>query len=159
MEQTLKLKTNLDHIVTLRYDQPKTGTNNYGDWFLYGVIHEGEEKGLFATSYLNDKLKFYGEGDVLNIRKEEVGGKIQWNVIPQEGTDVKRDRGKSAGTNGVPVSTPTKAISMDDRTKDIHKQVCLKLAVQSMPPVESFSADAYEEVDFRMNKFLEILDG
>ena len=35
-QNTLKFKTNMDHVVTLMFDSPQTGTNSYGDWFRYG---------------------------------------------------------------------------------------------------------------------------
>ena len=40
-KDTLVFQNNTDTIVTLMYDQPKTGTNNYGAWYLYGVQHNG----------------------------------------------------------------------------------------------------------------------
>ena len=66
--ETLKIQKDTDNIVEFLYDSPKTGTNNYGDWYLYGVMHEGAEKAIFATKYLNDKLQYYSKGDRVNIR-------------------------------------------------------------------------------------------
>ena len=34
---TFKLNLTDDNVVELMYNEPKTGTNNYGDWYLYGV--------------------------------------------------------------------------------------------------------------------------
>ena len=115
---SLKIAEGVDHIVEFLYDTPKEGVNSYGKWHLYGLNHGGSEVGLFATDALHDKLAKFRTGDRVNIRKEEFApGKLGWNIIPQEGTVPS----KSEST------PPAKA---DDRTHDIHKQVCLKLAVE-----------------------------
>ena len=43
----------------------------------------------------------------------------------------------------------------DDRTKDIHKQVCLKLAVQSLGTTENLD---YQEVKVRMEGLVGVLE-
>jgi len=163
MEKTpnLKLKTNLDHVVTLMYDSPKSGEGQYGTWYRYAIMHDGVEKCIFATEFLNDKLQHYGKGDVINVRKEETeDGKIQWNVIPEDGTDVKRDRGVSAGTNGVPVNTPTPQPQPDwhhintAKSYDIHKQVCLKLAIQ----LEHGKKTDFKRIAKNMDRLISVLE-
>ena len=112
---TFKLNPTDANVVELLYNQPKTGTNNYGDWFLYGVKKDGVETSFFATDALHKKLSVYSQGAKLSIKKEEYApGKSAWTVQPLEGT-----------TASAPATTKT----IDDRTHDIHKQVCLKLAV------------------------------
>ena len=114
----LKIAEGKDHIVEFLYDSPKEGVNSYGKWHLYGLNHNGSEVGLFATDALHNKLINFRTGDKVNIRKEEFApGKVGWNIIPEEGTVPSRSE----------ATTPAKA---DDRTHDIHKQVCLKLAVE-----------------------------
>ena len=144
--ETLKIQKDTDTVVEFLYDTPKTGTNNYGAWHLYGVMHEGAEKGIFATAYLNDKLRFYRKGDKVNIRKEEVGGKTVWNIVPQEGTSVKNETNTTLG--------------IDDRTHDIHKQVCLKLAVEM---IEKKTATLTEGelviIEANMKALLQVLEG
>lgn len=146
--ETLKIQKDTDNIVEFLYDTPKTGTNNYGAWHLYGVMHEGAEKGIFATDYLNDKLRFYRKGDKVNIRKEEVGGKTVWNVVPEEGTNVKNVTNTTLG--------------IDDRTHDIHKQVCLKLAVDMAvkKDVHTIITDAEQVIiEANMKALLQVLEG
>ena len=117
---SLKIAENVDHIVEFLYDTPKEGVNSYGKLHLYGLNHGGSEVGLFATDALHDKLVKFRTGDKVNIRKEEFApGKLGWNIIPQEGTVPSKSEAQA----------PAKA---DDRTHDIHKQVCLKLAVELM---------------------------
>ena len=113
---TFKLNPTDANVVELMYNEPKTGTNNDGDWYLYGVRKDGVETSFFATDALHKKLSAYSQGAKLSIKKEEYApGKSAWTVQPLEGTTA------SAPTN----TTRT----IDDRTHDIHKQVCLKLAV------------------------------
>tara|TARA_R100001594_G_scaffold135464_2_gene177226 strand:- start:2059 stop:2571 length:513 start_codon:yes stop_codon:yes gene_type:complete len=117
-KDTIKLSPDVANIVELMYETPKTGTNSYGNWYLYGVIKDGIETGFFATDALHKKLSVYGQGAKVSITKEEYApGKSAWTVEPLSGTTPK----------------PTTAISynnIDARTHDIHKQVCLKLAVE-----------------------------
>ena len=40
---SFKLNPSSDNIVELAFDEPKSGTNNFGRWFLYGVNKEGRE--------------------------------------------------------------------------------------------------------------------
>ena len=37
--ETLKIQKDTDNIVEILYDSPKTGTNIYGAWYMYGVMH------------------------------------------------------------------------------------------------------------------------
>ena len=147
--ETLKIKANTDNIVEFLYDTPKSGTNNYGAWHLYGVRDNGREVGIFATDYLHDKLQYYRKGDVVNIRKEEIdGGKIAWNVIPQEGTQTKNSKNTTLG--------------IDDRTHDIHKQVCLKLAVDMVARKPEYAVLTDGEqviIEANMKALLRILEG
>lgn len=147
--ETLKIQANTDNIVEFLYDTPKSGTNNYGAWHLYGVKNNGKEVGIFATDYLHDKLQYYRKGDVVNIRKENVdGGKIAWNVIPQEGTNVKNEQNTTLG--------------IDARTHDIHKQVCLKLAVDMVAKKDVHSVLTEGElviVEANMKSLLQVLEG
>ncbi|MBT7974996.1 MAG: hypothetical protein HN687_12715 [Candidatus Marinimicrobia bacterium] len=146
MEQTqLKIKANTDNIVRFLYDKPVDGTNSYGDYHRYSFEMNGEEVGFFATDNLNEKLKNFSKGDSVNIRKEEYEpNKFGWNVIPQDGTTPKN--------SGVAPAAP----KSDDRTADIHRQVCLKLAVQSMGTPETLD---YGVVKQRMDGLLNVLDG
>jgi hypothetical protein len=115
---TLKISPDADHIVEFMYDTPKEGVNSYGAWHLYALNHNNTEKGLFATDALHEKLVKFRQGDKVNIRKEEFApGKYGWNIIPEEGTVPSK-------------SEATPVTKVEDRTHDIHKQVCLKLAVE-----------------------------
>ena len=111
--KTLQLtKYNTDYNVTLTYDSCKSGENEYGKWNLYGVEYCGEAQGIFADEHLHDKLKQYGKGAKLTIRRnQDEKGKLEWKVLPVDGNR-------------------TEIPYLDDRTKDIHRQVALKIAAE-----------------------------
>ena len=94
-------------------------------------------------------MQYYRKGDVVNIRIENVdGGKIAWNVIPQEGTNVKNEQNTTLG--------------IDARTHDIHKQVCLKLAVDMVAKKDVHSVLTEGElviVEANMKSLLQVLEG
>ena len=140
-----KLNPTGDNIVELAFDDAKTGTNNFGRWFLYGVNKDNSEQSFFTNSEnLHKKLSEYGKGAQLNIKKEEYSpGKYAWEVHALNGT-LKRKKGEKT-LDSSPIS--------DARTLDIHKQVCLKLAVQSM---DKFDIKVIEE---RTYQLLDVLHG
>lgn len=145
--ETLKIQKDTDNIVEFLYDSPKTGTNNYGDWYLYGVMHEGAEKAIFATKYLNDKLQYYSKGDRVNIRKEtSEDGKTIWSVVAEGGTKTKNEGNTTLG--------------IDARTHDIHKQVCLKLAVDMMDKGNTVLTEGeLVVIEANMKALLQVLEG
>ena len=69
----IKFKVGEPKKVTLAFDQPKIGTNDYGRWFLYGIKSEinSDEDGFFATETLHNMIKTLGagEGDEITIEK------------------------------------------------------------------------------------------
>lgn len=146
----IKLNPSSDNIVELLYDEPKSGNNKYGRWFLYGVVKDGEETAFFINSEnLHKKLSEYGKGAKLNIKKEEYApNKYAWEVHALNGTT------PVASTN-LQQKTLDSSPVLDKRTLDIHKQVCLKLAVQSLDHVE-FDIKAVEE---RTYQLLDVLHG
>jgi|TARA_Y100000296_G_scaffold69100_1_gene82710 hypothetical protein len=151
---TLKIKANTDNVVKFLYDTPIEGTNSYGVYHLYAFDMDGTETGLFATDALHEKLKNFTIGDSVNIRKEEYEpNKFGWNVIPEEGTPA-RNTGTPSNINDSYKSTPS--ATTQERTKDIHRQVCLKLAVQSMGTPETLDLAIVKQ---RMEGLLDVLDG
>ena len=152
METTqLKIPTNGSKVVELMFDNCKQGTNDYGNWNLYGLKHEGKDVSLFATDNLHNKLQYYTTGDIVEIAKNETDqGRIAWEITPREGTPSRNASNSTAS----PVQATSNGKSVDDRTADIHKQVCLKLAVQSMG--DDFDV---EEIESRMYSLLSVLHG
>jgi len=140
---TLNIEVNRDYQIRLLFDQPKTGESQYGPWHLYGVEYDKETLGLFADLILHGLLKEYGKGDSLVVRRIKSDDEVSWQVK-------RLINGKG--------SYPTPGL--DDRTKDIHRQVALKIATQSLGPTTKSWTD-YEktEIQSRVNALLEILDG
>ena len=142
-EKTLPLilkKLNHDYPVMLTYDQCKSGESQYGAWNLYGIEYEGVERGIFAEDSLHLNLRKYGKGTRLVIRRnQDEKGKLEWQVTPANG------------------QRPT---VLDDRTKDIHRQVALKIATISIgQSTKPWTTDDLTEIKIRMDKLLDILDG
>ena len=63
--------------LTLAFDEPKTGTNSYGEWYMYGVKSDidSDKDCFFATPSLHTMIKTLGagEGDEITIEKCEEG--------------------------------------------------------------------------------------
>ena len=64
--------------LTLAFDEPKTGTNSYGAWYMYGFKNgdlSSEEDCFFATASLHTMIQTLGagEGDDITIEKCEDG--------------------------------------------------------------------------------------
>ena len=64
--------------LTLAFDEPKTGTNSYGMWYMYGFKNgdlSSEEDCFFATASLHAMIKTLGagEGDEITIEKCQEG--------------------------------------------------------------------------------------
>jgi len=148
-QKTLQLKQfNHDYPVTLIYDQCKSGESNYGPWMLYGIIHEGVEQGIFAETDLHNKLKNYGKGAKLVIRRnQDDNGKLEWQVTP---------------ANGNSQSKPSKTVSsyLDDKSASIQRAMALKIAVISVgTSTRAWTDEDLQEIKVRMEKLLDILDG
>lgn len=147
--KTLHLKQfNTDYPVTLTYDKCKSGESNYGPWNLYGVEHEGEPQGIFAEDALHEELKKYGKGAKLVIRRnQDDNGQLEWSVTPANGNAQHKPQ-------------QTVLSYLDDRTRDIHRQVALKIATISIgQSLKPWSDEEFQEIKIRMDKLLVILDG
>jgi len=145
--KTLQVKKfNTDYPVTLTYDKCKSGESQYGPWNLYGVEHNGEPRNLFAEDELHQELKKYGKGAKLVIRRnQDDDAQIKWQVVPANGNN----------RSNQPVFN-----YLNDRTKDIHRQVALKIATISIgQTLKPWTSDDLAEIKVRMDKLLEILDG
>jgi hypothetical protein len=150
--KTLQLKQfNHNYPITLTYDKCKSGESQYGPWNLYGVEHEGEQQSLFAEDALHQELQKYGKGAKLVIRRnQDTNGRLEWQVVPQNGNGVAGDAVKSNKTLSY----------LDDRTRDIHRQVALKIATISIgQSTKPWTYEDLQEIKVRMDKLLEILYG
>lgn len=148
-QPTLQLKQfNTDYPITLIYDDCKTGESQYGPWALFGVEYQGEQQGLFADEHLRSELDKYGKGAKLIIRRnQDEGGKLDWQVTPANGNSELK-------------SKQTVISYLDDRTRDIHAQVSLKIAVASFGnSTKPWTSEDLQEIRSRKDMLLELLDG
>ncbi len=139
-------KLDHDYQVKLTYDRCRSGESRYGPWNLYGVEYKGVEQGIFAEDSLHLKLRKYGKGTHLILRKhQDENGELEWQVTPANG-------------NTQPQQTSLKYL--DDRTVDIHRQVALKIATISIgQSTKPWTAEDLAEIQVRMDELLDILDG
>ena len=95
-QETLKFTPNIPLMMNFKFDQPKTGTsiskkdNKSFNWYLYGVEHQGQDAGIFASKGLHDRLQQLGQirGRLLEItRVVDEAGKTRW-VIVENGADI-----------------------------------------------------------------------
>jgi len=147
-QKTLQIKdVNKDYPITLTYDQCKSGESQYGPWYLYGIDYNGEPMGIFAEDALHHQLKEYGKGAKLVIRRNQENGKLEWRVTPANGNIPSKQ-------------TKTYSSFLDDRTRDIHRQVALKIATISIgQSLKPWTDEDLVEIKVRMDKLLDILDG
>jgi len=148
-QKTLQLKTyNKDYLVTLLYDECKTGESQYGPWALFGVEYLGDPQNMFVDEHLQSELAKYGKGSKLIIRRnQDESGQLEWQVTPANGNSLSKPK-------------QTVISYLDDRTKDIHRQVALKIATISMgQSTKPWTDEDLQEIKERMDKLLVILDG
>ena len=74
----MKFKVGEPKKLTLAFDEPKTGTNSYGMWYMYGFKNgdlSSDKDCFFATQSLHAMIKTLGagEGDEITIEKCQEG--------------------------------------------------------------------------------------
>ena len=156
-------------IVTLKFDEPQTGQNTGKDgkpytWYRYGVSQKGIDRSIFASNGLHEQIKWFQKDDKLSIEKEEFekDGKImtRFKVLALEGATQKSVLDNPIAATS---TTGTKTVDWDkinsDKTEDIHKQVCLKLAVDMMgEQAEKLTDDQVGIIMHNMSRIKMILD-
>ena len=70
-KQKLELQVNVPATLKLLQDKPASGSNSYGNWFLFGVECEGLEYSFFTTEEVNKYISDnkLGKGDEIRITK------------------------------------------------------------------------------------------
>lgn len=88
----LKFNPNISNKVILAFDEPRTGENQYGTWYLYGIKETiNGENGFFATKILHELLQGKGlkAGAKLEITKIVNDNKTTWDVKNLGGGEVE----------------------------------------------------------------------
>ena len=97
--------------LTLGFDTPKTGTNNYGNWYMYGFKNgdlSSEEDCFFATDTLHAMIQTLGakEGDEVDIEKCQDGDITFFKVNNLTMDDMKRGGAFERVQKAKPKSSP-----------------------------------------------------
>lgn len=72
----LELEVNVPTKVKLLQDQPATGTSQYGDWWLYNVLANGQEKSFFAPEQV---VEFISDNQLKKNSEIEITKKLVKN--------------------------------------------------------------------------------
>ena len=142
-------KIDTDYLITLTAERPTPRESQWGVQQEYSITYDSKPYSLTASPGLHKQLSLYGAGSSLNVRKESFGeGKTKFVVV---------SRGQSSDT----LSTPQVSMSSDARTHDIHKQVCLKLAVGLLNREDNSTLSGGELVviEANMKSLLVVLEG
>jgi hypothetical protein len=104
--QKLQLELNEPREFSLLYDNPRTGTSNYGEWQLFALVdNDGIEYSFFSPSdSVTQQLSQFNAGDKVRIVKtaKQIGGKkvvTDYSVISANGGPLKSHL-HDAPTNG-----------------------------------------------------------
>ena len=134
----------------------KTGINKFGPWHFYQLVYNGEKFGHFAQPNLHQELSSFNQGDVVTIQKLQTSRRdgFDWVVTSE---DDKPDPPKTP----TPVAAkPQQSPVFDDRTHDIHRQVCLKVAVKSFPASDKcWNDEVLAELKRRTDSLMVVLEG
>ena len=178
--ETLKIVPGAKVEVMFLKDEPDVGIsrdNRPYNKYTFGVY--GTEKVFWATDNFHDQLVGFQAGDRVTIEhkkmKSDKGAYTQYfvhadqdvllgkskeeeNVIAQEGTTTRSAMNvDNTPKNGS--SSPDWDKINADKTADIHKQVCLKLAVQLHGTSKTvLTRDEIASIESNMYALLEILD-
>ena len=118
------LKLNEPVRLKLLRDEPYTGENSYGPYYMYSVEEGGEEKVFFATQEVHTKIRgsklLQGDEFILEKTATQRGKRVVTDItfepIPAERTNGNGNAAETIGTNG-------------DNLKEI-MLVCLRDAVE-----------------------------
>jgi hypothetical protein len=65
----LNLDINKSVDVELLYDNPVSGSSQYGQYYLYSVRSDNREYSFFAPAELHHQMKSYKRGDIIQITR------------------------------------------------------------------------------------------
>jgi len=97
----LELEINKPTKIKLLQDSPATGTNQFGNWFLYSVMNDGKEQSFFAPEQVQKFIEEnqFKKGDELTITKSLTkNGKS--NVIDFKMELISRENGQDVIPDG-----------------------------------------------------------
>ena len=90
----IKFQVGEPKTLTLAFDEPKTGNNDYGRWYMYGFKNgdiSSDEDCFFATETLHSMIKTLGagEGDEITIEKcQDLSASIEMTFFKVNGLSI-----------------------------------------------------------------------
>ena len=95
----LKFKANVPAEVELTFDEPREGEGEYGQLFMYGCKHDGEEKIFFPSKTLNamiQALNFKKDSKFTVLKVEQDDGKMKFTVNGKDSDQVFKEAGNKS---------------------------------------------------------------
>ncbi len=141
----LEIPKNQSVIISLLFDEPRTGTNSKGPWQLYGVNHEGVEKSYFASEKAHEMLQHYSKGDTVKIEHKPTGeGRSMYVVSPTEAKPTSKPASNDQAIKwGMAFNNATRLVA---NTMDITPQQKVLLIKEIMPEMFEIACSMPDEV-------------
>ena len=124
----LDFKLDTDYPVSLLFDSPINGTNNFGEWNMYTVKYNGDEFVFFAADDCHEQLNQYKKDAHVNIKKvyNDNEGKTKYEVTPLGGVQDTPKNGSKSPINGGIIPD----VKVRTTNNSIESQVALKAVVE-----------------------------
>jgi len=122
-----KWADNKEYIIRFLFDEPKRGSTDGRDWWMYTAEVDGEERQFFATYTLHSEINNAEckKGTTYYITKSMAGGRfVAWLVLKNPQSTENYAMGKS-GTAPPP---PKEYESEDDKWDKINRKKRLEIA-------------------------------
>lgn len=134
--------------VTLSFDQPKIGTNDYGKWYMYGIKTDinGGDDSFFATYTLHTMIQNLGakEGDEITVEKCQDGDAFFFKV---NGLSM-HDMNNAGSAEKIEEAKPKQEIGATDNATVVLELAKAKQEIKSLKnELEKFKANPISEND------------
>ena len=144
----LEIPKNKSVIVTLKFDEPRTGINQNGPWQLYGVNHEGVEKSYFASEKAHEMLQHYSKGDTVKIEHKPTGeGRSMYVVSPTEEKPTSKPASNDIAIKwGMAFNNATRLVASEKLHEETDVNDKVKLIEMIMPDMFRIACNMPDEV-------------
>ena len=144
----LEIPKNQSVIVTLKFDEPRTGVNQNGPWQLYGVNHEGVEKSYFASEKAHEMLQHYSKGDTVKIEHKPTGeGRSMYVVSPTDAKPTSKPASNDQAIKwGMAFNNATRLVASEKLHEETDVNDKVKLIEMIMPDMFRIACSMPDEV-------------
>lgn len=124
-KQKLTLELNKPVRLKLMYDEPRTGSSQYGEYFLYSLTDGEQEYSFFANEKTHQQMSHLGRGETVELIKlaSQRGKAVITEIIA---TGIKNGNGNGNGKDTKSVSKPDEVIKPDIPSEDKLFELMLK---------------------------------